>query len=228
MTQILICQLDRLDIKPHVPTARQEISLPTATPAPKTKPKTQPHDATPQSDRPGSASNPIITTHRSRATPHPSQLAPTDSRTTRRFSALWQAIMHISHQDAVLALHPYHRAGLPSSDEASRTQSVIHAPMSTYLTVVHGTRAPRCSVLRIRRRVLLGPLARAEKASRGPSFPMHVRSVSSNWGFQARGRARVFAGAWRCGVGRLNREDGLVGSCYARLTLLCCGSDLGY
>jgi hypothetical protein len=136
--------------------------------------------------------------------------------------------MHISHQDAVLALHPYHRAGLLSSDEASRTQSVIHAPMSTYLTVVHGTRAPICSVLRIRRRVLLSPLARAEKASRGPSFPMHVRSVSSNWGFQARGRARVFAGAWRCGVGRLNREDGLVGSCYARLTLLCCGSDLGH
>jgi hypothetical protein len=69
-----------------------------------------------------------MTTHRSRATPHPSQLAPTDSRTTRRFSALWQAIMHISHQDAVLALHPYHRAGLLSSDEASRTQSASTRP----------------------------------------------------------------------------------------------------
>jgi hypothetical protein len=86
------CQLDRLDINPHVSTARQEISFPTTTPAPKTQPKTQPHDATPQSDRPGSASNPIMTTHRSRATPHHSQPAPTDSRTTtRRFSALWHA-----------------------------------------------------------------------------------------------------------------------------------------
>jgi hypothetical protein len=83
------CQLDSLDINPHVLTARREISLPTTTPAPKTQPKTQPHDATPQSDRSGSASNPIMTTHRSRATLHPSQPAPTDSRTTtRRFSAL--------------------------------------------------------------------------------------------------------------------------------------------
>jgi hypothetical protein len=86
------CQLDRLDINPHVSTARQEISLSTTTPAPKTQPKTQPHDATPQSDRSGSALNPMMTTHRSRATPHPSQPAPTDSRTTtRRFSAFWHA-----------------------------------------------------------------------------------------------------------------------------------------
>jgi hypothetical protein len=136
--------------------------------------------------------------------------------------------MRVTHQDAVLALHRYHRAGLLSSDEVRRTQSATHVSMSTYLTVVRGRRAPRCPVLRIRRRALLGPLARAEKMSRGPSFPMHVRSVSSNWGGPMLVVERsIIAGAWRCGVGRLNREAGLVGSCYARLTLLCCGSDIG-